>query len=262
MKALMLAAGLGRRLYGDENLDLPKALLKFDGHTLLQRHIDCLVACGIEELTLVVGHRCEDVLSEAHRVAPKGFIKSVFNPQYRQGPKISLAAGEGVLRSGAPLIFMDADVLYHPILMERLVGSGHDCCFVMDRQFQSTDDFVKICLLGGRIVDFGKQIGETHDTVGEWPGLCKLSAPVARAIADSVEGFLARGHEDGAYEDAFREVLVKSTPGTFGYEDITGVPWVEIDFDSDLEKATRTVFPRIADFQNDDVRQDTSAKTA
>jgi len=249
MKALMLAAGLGRRLYGDENEELPKALLMFDGQTLLQRHIDALVACGVVELTLVVGHRHEDILEEAHRVAPEGFVKSVYNPRYREGPKISLAAGEAVLRSGRPVIFMDADVLYHPELLERLVKSRHDTCFVMDREFQSTDDFVKVCLLGDRLVDFGKQVGETHDTVGEWPGFFKMSPEIAAAIADSVEGFIARGAIEGAYEEAFREVLAESIPGTFGVEDITGVPWVEIDFADDLEKATTRIYPRIADYQ-------------
>ncbi|HEX9569237.1 MAG TPA: hypothetical protein VF987_06110, partial [Rhodospirillales bacterium] len=39
MKAVMLAAGVGRRLYGDENDNLPKALLEFDGHTLFERHV-------------------------------------------------------------------------------------------------------------------------------------------------------------------------------------------------------------------------------
>jgi choline kinase len=249
MKALMLAAGLGRRLYGDENQELPKALLEFDGQTLLQRHIDTLVACGLSDLTLIVGHRSDDIIEEARRVAPEGFVNFVFNPRYREGPKISLAAGESVLRSGESVIFMDADVLYHPILIERLVDSKHSTSFVMDRVFQSTDDFVKVCLLDDRFVDFGKQVGDTHDTVGEWPGFCKFSPDVAHRVASSVEGFIARGEDGGAYEDAFREVLVDSTPGTFQFEDITGVPWVEIDFDSDLEKATSKVFPRIADYK-------------
>jgi len=144
-------------------------------------------------------------------------------------------------------------------LMERLVNSVHDTCFVMDREFQSTDDFVKVCLRDERIVDFGKQVGDAHDTVGEWPGFFKMSANVATAIAISVENFIARGIVEGAYEEAFREVLMESTPGTFGYEDITGIPWVEIDFENDLEKATARVFPRIADFQNED---DIGIKTA
>ena len=245
MKALMLAAGVARRLYGDENEELPKALLTFDEQTLLHRHIDILHGLGVDELCLVVGHRKEDLLAEAERVAPAGFVSTLFNPRYLEGPKLSLATGEPVLRSGDDVIFMDADVLYHPELLRRLVCSENANCFIMDRQFQSTDDFVKVCLKDGRVVDFGKQIGETHDTIGEWPGFLKMSADVAGKVADSVLGFIARGDEEGAYEEAFREVLVGETPGTFGVEDITGTPWVEIDYPEDLTKATTKVFPRI-----------------
>jgi len=36
--------------------------------------------------------------------------------------------------------------------------------------------------------------------------------------------------------------------GTFGYEDITGIPWVEIDYESDLKKAATQVILRIIEF--------------
>lgn len=248
MKALMLAAGLGRRLYGDENLELPKSLLTFAGNTLLRRHIEALMASGVTSLTLIVGHRHENVRAEAQLVAPAGFVNSVFNPRYREGPKLSLAAGAETLRSGDEVLFMDADVLYHPQLLARLVNSEHSSCFVMDRNFQSTDDFVKVCLLNGQVIDFGKVVGDTHDTVGEWPGFCKLSPQVASAVADSVTGFVARGEIDGAYEEAIHEVLAEAPPDTFGVEDITGIPWVEIDNLTDLKKATESIFPRIAEY--------------
>ena len=45
---------------------------------------------------------------------------------------------------------------------------------------------------------------------------------------------------------AFRDVLVADTTGSFGIEDVTGLPWVEIDFADDLETAERDVFPRLA----------------
>jgi len=251
MKALMLAAGLGRRLYGDENAELPKALLKFDGQTLLQRHIETLVACGVDELVLVVGHRSDDILSEADRVAPADFVSSFFNPRYREGPRLSLAAGGDVMRSGDQILFMDADVLYHPHLMQRLINSEHENCFVMDREFQSTDAFVEVCLREGVIVDFGKQVTKQHDTIGEWPGFFKMAPSVAAGIADRVDAFIASGEIEGAYEEAFRDEMWAHAPGAFGVEDITGVPWVEIDSPTDLEKATSKVFPRITDFDYD-----------
>jgi len=245
MKALMLAAGLGRRLFGDENTELPKALLNFGGQTLIERHIECLIATGVKDLTLIVGHGKESLISEVERFAPRGFVSFIFNPRYREGPKYSLAQGEAVLRSGEDVLFMDADVLYHPDLLRRLVDSKQSCCFVIDREFQSTDDFVKVCINNDIVVDFGKSLGDSFDVVGEWPGFLKLSPTIANEVADSVLGYIARGDDEGAYEDAFCEVMKKSAPGTFGFEDITGTPWVELDYDSDLKKATSKVLPRI-----------------
>ncbi len=245
MKALMLAAGLGRRLYGDENENLPKALLQFGGQTLIERHIRILQACGIDELVLIVGHRKDDLLAEAERVASDGFVRSFYNPRYREGPKHSLACGEEVLRSGDDVLFMDADVLYHPTLLERLIESQEKNCFVIDREFQSTDDFVKVCINDGLVVDFGKSRGDDYDIVGEWPGFLKMSPEIASKVADSVLGFIARGEDEGAYEDAYCEVLKSSPTKTFGFEDITGTPWVELDYETDLKKAESKILPQL-----------------
>ncbi len=245
MKALMLAAGLGRRLFGDENSELPKALLKFGGQSLIERHINCLQANAIEQLTLIVGHGKAELISEVTRVAPPKFVNFVDNPRYREGPKYSLAKGEDVLRSGDDVLFMDADVLYHPDLLTRLVTSKENCCFIIDREFQSTDDFVKVCINNDIVVDFGKSLGDSYDVVGEWPGFLKMSPVIANQVADSVLGFIGRGEDGGAYEDAFCEVMKNTRPGTFGFEDITGTPWVELDYDSDLDKAANKILPLI-----------------
>ena len=248
MIALMLAAGLARRLYGDENDNLPKALLSFGGESLLQRHIEILKACDVEELFLVVGHRSDDLLDEAQRIAPDGFVKSVFNPHYHEGPILSLACGGPALRSGNPVVFMDADVLYHPDILHRLVRSSHDTCFVFDREFQSTDDFVKVCLRAGQVVDFGKTLTREYDMVCEWPGFVKMAPDIAAKVADHADYIVTSGEIEGAYERAITAVLHSEPMGTFGCEDITGIPWVEIDYESDLKKAATQVIPRIAEF--------------
>ena len=248
MIALMLAAGLARRLYGDENDNLPKALLSFGGESLLQRHIEILKACDVEKLFLVVGHRSDDLLAEAQRIAPDGFVKSVFNPHYHEGPILSLACGGPALRSGSLVVFMDADVLYHPDILHRLVRSSHDTCFVFDREFQSTDDFVKVCLRDGQVVDFGKTLTREYDMVCEWPGFIKMAPDIAAKVADHADRIIASGEIEGAYERAMCAVLHSEPTGTFGYEDITGIPWVEIDYESDLKKAATQVIPRIAEF--------------
>ncbi|MCH7551322.1 MAG: phosphocholine cytidylyltransferase family protein [Proteobacteria bacterium] len=248
MKAVMLAAGVGRRLYGDENDDLPKALLRFEGKTLLERHVGILKALGVDELVLVVGHRKEDLLAEAEKVAPDGFVRSVFNPRFKEGPILSLWTADEELRSGEDVLFMDSDVLYPPELMSRLIRSVHDSCFLIDRDFEPGEEPVKLCIRDGEPVDFGKQVIDDYDDVGEWPGFLKMSGHVAAKIADAARVYIDKGECDVTYEEAMRDVLAAEPEGTFGYEDITGIPWIEIDFPSDLLRAQKIVMPLVGDF--------------
>ena len=53
------------------------------------------------------------------------------------------------------------------------------------------------------------------------------------------------GRRDEIYEEAIQEVVLAEPPGTFDVEDITGLPWVEIDFPEDLEKAKTEILPRL-----------------
>ncbi len=248
MKVLMLAAGLGRRLFGDNNDDLPKALLRFEGQSLLERHIELLQAHNVEQLALVVGHRKGDLIREADRVARPGFIRAIENPRYREGPILSLATGEEVLRGGDDVMFMDADVLYHPLMLEKLIVSPARNSFVFDREFQSDDDPVKLCLKDDVLVDFGKVIEADYDTVGEWPGFMKMDGRIAARVMDAAAAIIERGEIEGAYERAMCAVLKSEPIGTFSVEDITGIPWIEIDYPTDLTKATSKVFPRISDY--------------
>ena len=248
MKALMLAAGLGQRLFGDNNDDFPKALLTFKGQSLLGRHIELLQACNIDELVLIVGHRKEDLVAEAMNFARDGFVRWIENPRYQEGPILSLAQGEEMLRSGSDVLFMDADVLYHPLILEKLIVSPQKNCFIFDQVFQSDEDPVKLCLKEGVIVDFGKVIEEQYDTVGEWPGFMKMEGRVAGLLMDAVEKIIASGEIEGSYERAITAVLKSEPLKTFGYEDVTNIPWIEIDYPSDLEKAISEVFPRISDY--------------
>ena len=111
---------------------------------------------------------------------------------------------------------------------------------------QSTDDFVKICLRDGQVVDFGKNLSGSYDLVGEWPGFMKMSPEIATKVADEVDQIVSSGEVEGAYERAIQAVLHKENIGTFGFEDITGMPWIEIDYESDLEKAALEIIPRIS----------------
>ncbi len=63
-----------------------------------------------------------------------------------------------------------------------------------------------------------------------------------------------RAHVDAGrvtviYEEAFRDALLAAPAGTFKVEDITGLPWGEIDFPEDLARAHEDVLPMLKESQ-------------
>ena len=241
----MLAAGVGSRLHAGEEGAPPKALLRFGGKTLIQRHIEILQAQGIQELVLVVGYRKEALLSEIAQLGAEDFVRTLHNPFFHEGAVVSLWTARQELRAGEGALFMDADVLYHPQLIERLLTSDRASCLLVDRALDPGEEPVKLCLQGDRLVDFGKQVSGAYDLIGEWPGFMRLSPQVAAKLADRTQAIIDENRAGEPYEPAMRDVLLGEPPESLGVEDITGLPWIEIDFLEDVVRAEEEVLPRL-----------------
>jgi choline kinase len=243
MKAIMLAAGVGRRLSGGDEDHPPKVLLEFGGLTLLQRHLNALPALGIESLTLVVGYRAGDIVRALDEAEVGGFVRVVENRDYRRGSLISLWAARDALTSGGDVLFMDADVLYHPILLQRLLAAPAENAFLYDSILEPGEDPVKICLRGGRPVEFAKKVSGKYEAMGEWVGFLKLSEPYALKLAQLIERFLSEGRHEEPMEEAVRELLRSSPAGAFDIVDVSDLPWIEIDFPEDVTRARDVILP-------------------
>lgn len=245
MRAIILAAGVGSRLFGDDRTQPPKSLIEFNGKTLLARHIEILREFGIDGLTLVVGYRQNLVSTEALSYATDDYIEIIENPMYRGGSLISLWHARATLRSGDDTLFMDADTLYDPELLKRLIDSSINSAFSFDNKLDEGEDPVRICLREGEIADFGKQIVGQFDAIGEWPGFTKFAPETGSKLADSLERHIEAGHLMAPYEDAMRDVILGEHTGTFGIVDISDLKWVEIDFPDDLQKAQDEILPTL-----------------
>jgi choline kinase len=245
-KALILAAGIGRRLGepGEGQHKMPKALLDLDGKTLLARHIGILRRLGISDITVIIGFAAAQMGSALAALDEGPPIRAVINPDFREGSVVSLWAGRAVLRSGAPVILMDADVLYDARLMTRLIDSPNADCLLLDREIEPGDEPVKLCIRDGRIVDFHKRPSEPHEWHGESVGFFRFSATTAQELADRAEDYVATGRRMMEYEEPIRDMIIASALDRFGFEDITGLPWTEIDFPEDVVKA-RALLPEL-----------------
>jgi choline kinase len=95
------------------------------------------------------------------------------------------------------------------------------------------------------IVDFGKTPVIAHDRFGEWVGFTRFSAEQANRIPEYVAPYIKRGETGQIYEVAIRDQLIDADPNIYKIADITGQPWIEIDFPEDVENAEQKIMPRL-----------------
>ena len=189
-RALILAAGRGQRM-GVEGP--PKALLRFGGNSLPARHLAILDACGVRQVTITIGYRAPDLRNEVARYERGGSVALIENPSFRDGSIVSLWHGRDVLRTGVPILLMDADVLYDRRLIMRLLDSPHENVFLLDRAIEPGEEPVKICIDNGHIVDFHKRPQLGHEWHGESVDFFRFSPGIAAELADRVEGYVMAG---------------------------------------------------------------------
>lgn len=80
MKALILAAGYGKRL-GELTKDFPKALIKVRGEAILDRSIKKLLNLGISEITVNTHFKSELVLSHLESSFPNHHFRIFHEPK-------------------------------------------------------------------------------------------------------------------------------------------------------------------------------------
>lgn len=243
MHAIILAAGVGQRL--NRAVAAPKCLLEFGGRSLLARHLDNLAALDVGQVTLCVGFEADQVAAAvaAHR-HPAVLLQH--NPLYRLGSVLSLWSVRQALTCGDDVLLMDADVLYHPRILARLVESRAANCFLLDRDFVPGDEPVKICLDGRRIVEFRKRLpaGLAYTAIGESVGFFRFAPDLALDLAERISRYVADGRRGEPHEEALRD-LALARPDDIVVEDVSGLPWIEIDFPQDVLRATHDILPAI-----------------
>ena len=93
MKAIIFAAGVGKRLQGITQ-GRPKCLVEIGGRTLLSRHVEYLGRLGVRQVVLVVGF-AQDHIRKAMAADPFAQdIRWVVNEQFTRGSMTSLWAAQ------------------------------------------------------------------------------------------------------------------------------------------------------------------------
>jgi choline kinase len=239
MKAVILAAGVGKRLW-QVTQHRPKCLIEIGGRSLLHRSLATLASVGIRRADIVIGYKQEMIRAAVAGESCGVDVRFLVNEQFHRGSISSLWVARTALDDD--VIVMDADVLFHREILRRLVASPYENALLMDETVKQTGEECMVVVEGGRVVALTKKMPEHYDDAGEGVGFLRVKHADTPHVVASLRTCVDREAWNMEYEDAlleyFRDVKV-------GHEKIGGLPWTEIDFPEDIHKAELDVLPRL-----------------
>lgn len=247
MRAIILAAGRGMRLQQTVDTHLPKCLLSFGGRSLLERHLRLLKAEGVDDIVLALGFRHDLVTAELDRLGWHPRPEIVLNPGFDLGSVLTLYTVAEAMTRGGDVLLMDADVLYDNRIAAALIaGSRPVNRILMDRDFEAGDEPVKICLRDGVPVELRKRLAADlqFDSIGESIGFFRFNEVACRRHASLAAGYVRRSCAHMPHEEAVRDMLQERSQ-ILEIADVTGMPWIEIDFPNDVTRAETAILPRL-----------------
>jgi choline kinase len=245
MRAIILAAGRGLRLQLPEEQQLPKCLLRFGHMSLLERHLRILQGAGIEEVVLALGFRHPLVEAELDRLRWQPRPEIVLNERFDLGSVLTVHTVANALTRGGGVLLMDADVLYDERIMTALMAGEQPVNRVLiDRDFEAGEEPMKLCVRDGVPIELRKLLAPDlqYDAIGESVGFFRFDEAGARRLAALVAGYVASGRAQMPHEEAVRDLLQERSQ-IFEVTDVTGTPWIEIDFAEDVARAAAQVLP-------------------
>jgi len=239
LQAVILAAGQGRRLL-PLTQDIPKALLPLNGTTgltILEHQVKLLERAGVKEILVVVGHgreRIEALLGSR--------VSYVVNEEYQKTNSIySFYLAMDCLKE--EVLIVNGDVLFPQEVVEKLTTSKYQGVLSIDTGAHLDEETMKVVLEGTRVTDIRKDLSpeEAH---GENLGVVLFRGEALAILEGVVDEMVRKGEVNRWIPAAFREMLSFYPVHAV---DVKGLPWIEIDFPEDLERARKEIFPQIGE---------------
>jgi choline kinase len=192
------------------------------------------------------------VSAELDRLEWRPRPEIVLNPRFELGSVLTVHTVAEAMTRGGDVLLMDADVLYHDRIMAALVAGEKPVNRVLlDRDFEAGDEPVKLCVRDGVPVELRKQLAPDlkYDTIGESVGFFRFDNAGARRLAAIVSDYVGSDRAHLPHEEAVRDLFREGSQAV-EVADVTGAPWIEIDFPNDVSRAEHEVLPQLRPIAN------------
>lgn len=236
MKAIILAAGVSRRLY-PLTYEIPKCLIEVGAKPILSHQLEALQSSGITDIIMVVGYYREAIMSHVQSQFPDINFEFVINHHYFETNTAYSLRLCNELVNGDPFVLMNADVLYPKEVLNRVIHSNHDTSLAVEIKPCGREEVKVIEGDDNRLVAIGKELIEDN-ALGEFIGVAKFSAEFSTAFGESLDRLITAGGTADYFEAAIHPLMSEYS---VYYADVSDLPCIEIDFIEDLEKARELV---------------------
>ena len=234
--AVILSAGQGKRLapFTDSR---PKCLVPVNGKPILDWQLRALADAGIEDVTVVTGFGAQSVETFTNICVPEISVRCIFNPFYAVSDNIgTLWIARDFLRDDSLLI--NGDTLLDPRIIRKVCDEATATVSVtVDHKEQYDADDMKVRIKDGNLTAIGKTLTEPVD--GESIGLLRFIDEGADLLRTALDGIIRTPDGLNLWYLSIIDRLAQQTK--VGTVSITGLPWAEIDFPSDLAGASDIV---------------------
>ena len=232
MQAVILAAGLGSRIRSISN-SFPKCLIEVNGKKILDHQLDILRGGGIQDIIIVVGY-----LQEKIRDFLGDTVRYVENRLFRESnSSYSLwLAGD---RLAGEFVYLNADLIFDGAILKRLLDHPAENAMAIDSsRIELESDMFKVMLERGRVLELNKKL-DFRKASASAPGPVKFSPRGRDILFQELDRTIGRGDQSQWCYSIFSRVAKRIELQGI---DIAGLPWMEIDTDEDLERASRMRF--------------------
>lgn len=237
MKAIILAAGQGRRLLPLTS-NLSKSCLPLHGRSILEWQLSQIAKCDIDEVIVVTGFAYEMVDAIVDKVTSVK-ARTLHNPMYAHTDNLG-TCWEARFEMDGPFVLMNGDTLFEASVLQRLLScsSGFPITLATDTKQHFDLDDMKIIADDDRLIKVSKQL-DIHLVNGESIGLMVFTEAGAYAFTQKLEEMMDKADALKLwYLSAIDQI---ASTGNVGICPIHGLSWCEVDDASDFASAADVV---------------------
>ena len=245
MQALMLAAGMGRRL-GKYTEAMTKCMISVGGRTLLERAVDALKEAGVRKLVMVVGWEADRLVNFIRDNIRDMEFEFVYNRDYATTNNIySLyLAKEHLLLDDT--ILLESDLVYDQSLQRHVVEASEEDLVAVAPYEQWMDGTVATLDDDGNISDFiAKKDFSFYDADQYYKtvNIYKFSREFSRKhYLPFLEAYIKAYGVNQYYETVLKVISHISNTKLHAYI-LRNLSWYEIDDAQDLDIANTLFAP-------------------